>query len=160
MELKKEAENACFLVSRHSAVLVQERKKKARENSDTYIKVMMNSAKKPEKIDGVKKYVLGNWLAVRRTLHNKFVNSCSAQTEEGRIRIISDNQKVIISLKMIWQMIVTKGKMLEINQSLYLWNTSLRGVLLISNQQQLYATISTLKIEYRWLVFWTIFIGQ
>ncbi len=46
---------------------------------------MMNSAKKPEKIEELRKYVLGNWTAVRRTLRNKLVNGCSAESHVSHV---------------------------------------------------------------------------
>ena len=50
------------------------KQKKKKKKFDTYTAAMMNSAKKAEKIEDLRKYVLGNWSAVRRTLHNKLVN--------------------------------------------------------------------------------------
>ncbi len=46
---------------------------------------MMDSAKNPQKIEELRKYVLGNWSAVRRTLRNKLVNGCSAESHVSHV---------------------------------------------------------------------------
>lgn len=65
--------------------LMYSRQKKAREKFDKYTTAMMNSAKNPEKIEDLRKYVLGNWSAVRRTLCNKLVNGCSAESHVSHV---------------------------------------------------------------------------
>ncbi|MCR5590480.1 MAG: hypothetical protein K6F73_03035, partial [Lachnospiraceae bacterium] len=46
---------------------------------DTYTQLMLSVADKQEPIQNLRAYVLGNWAAVRRTLHNKKVGGCSAE---------------------------------------------------------------------------------
>lgn len=65
--------------------LMYSRQKKARKKFDAYTTAMMNSAKKPDKVDDLRKYVLGNWPAVRRTLRNKLVNGCSAESHVSHV---------------------------------------------------------------------------
>ena len=60
----------------------------AKKRFDEYTQEMMASAKKPEKIEQLRNYVLGNWRAVRRTMNNKYVKGCSA---EGHVsHVLSD----------------------------------------------------------------------
>ena len=65
--------------------LLYSKQKNARKKFDTYTAAMMNSAKKAEKIEDLRKYVLGNWSAVRRALHNKLVNGCSAESHVSHV---------------------------------------------------------------------------
>lgn len=65
--------------------LLYSKQKNARKKFDTYTAAMMNSAKKTEKIEDLRKYVLGNWSAVRRTLRNKLVNGCSAESHVSHV---------------------------------------------------------------------------
>lgn len=65
--------------------LMYSKQKNARKKFDTYTVAMMNSAKKPDKIEDLRKYVLGNWPAVRRTLRNKLVNGCSAESHVSHV---------------------------------------------------------------------------
>lgn len=65
--------------------LLYSKQKNARKKFDTYTAAMMNSAKKAEKIEDLRKYVLGNWSAVRRTLRNKLVNGCSAESHVSHV---------------------------------------------------------------------------
>lgn len=65
--------------------LLYSRQKNARKKFDTYTASMMNAAKKTEKIEDLRKYVLGNWSAVRRTLRNKLVNGCSAESHVSHV---------------------------------------------------------------------------
>ena len=65
--------------------LLYSKQKNARIKFDTYTAAMMNSAKKAEKIEDLRKYVLGNWSAVRRALHNKLVNGCSAESHVSHV---------------------------------------------------------------------------
>ena len=68
--------------------ILQSKSKDPKKRFDTYTKEMMASAKKPEVIEAMRSYVLGNWIAVRRTLKNKLVNGCSA---EGHVsHVLSD----------------------------------------------------------------------
>lgn len=55
-------------------------KKNAKARFTEYTDRMMQSAKKPEKVENHRKFVLGNWSAIRRTLRNKLVNGCSAES--------------------------------------------------------------------------------
>lgn len=65
--------------------LMNSKQKDARKKFDTYTMTMMRSAKNPEKIEELRKYVLGNWSAVRRTLRNKLVNGCSAESHVSHV---------------------------------------------------------------------------
>lgn len=65
--------------------LMYSKKSNARTNFDKYTTDMMQSAKNPEKIEDLRKYVLGNWAAVRRTLRNKLVNGCSAESHVSHV---------------------------------------------------------------------------
>jgi hypothetical protein len=55
-------------------------KNKAKERFDKYTAQMQLSAERPERIENLRNYVLGNWSAVRRTLRNKLVYGCSAES--------------------------------------------------------------------------------
>lgn len=61
------------------------KEKDTRKKFDVYTTAMMNSARNSEKIEQLRKYVLGNWPAVRRTLRNKLVNGCSAESHVSHI---------------------------------------------------------------------------
>ena len=65
--------------------LLYSKKPKAKERFEAYMDQMMKSAKKPERIEKLKTYVLGNWGAVRRTLRNKLVNGCSAESHVSHV---------------------------------------------------------------------------
>lgn len=52
---------------------------------DSYTSAMMDSAKSPEKVENLRKYALGNWGAVRRTLSNKLVEGCSAESHVSHV---------------------------------------------------------------------------
>ena len=60
-------------------------KKHARQRFDDYTQRMMGSAKNPDKVKQLRTYVLGNWAAVRRTLRNKIVNGCSAESHVSHV---------------------------------------------------------------------------
>jgi hypothetical protein len=61
------------------------KKPKAKERFDEYTNRMLWSAKNPEKVENLRSYVLGNWAAVRRTLRNKLVNGCSAESHVSHV---------------------------------------------------------------------------
>ena len=61
------------------------KKHNARDNFDKYTAEMMRYAKNPEKVDALRTYALGNWAAVRRTLNNKLVNGCSAESHVSHV---------------------------------------------------------------------------
>ena len=65
--------------------MLYSKKAKERDNFDKYTSDMMRSAKNPEKVEALRKYVLGNWAAVRRTLRNKLVNGCSAESHVSHV---------------------------------------------------------------------------
>jgi hypothetical protein len=65
--------------------ILYSKKPKAKERFDEYTKRMLYSANKPEKIENLRSYVLGNWAAVRRTLRNKLVNGCSAESHVSHV---------------------------------------------------------------------------
>jgi hypothetical protein len=60
-------------------------KDNAKKRFDAYTKQMLYSAKNPDKVETLRTYVLGNWAAVRRTLRNKLVNGCSAESHVSHI---------------------------------------------------------------------------
>lgn len=65
--------------------MLYSKKTKARDSFDKYTSDMMRSAKNPEKVEALRKYALGNWAAVRRTLKNKLVNGCSAESHVSHV---------------------------------------------------------------------------
>lgn len=65
--------------------LLYSNKKHARSNFDSYTSRMLLSAKNGAKVEDLRKYVLGNWSAVRRTLRNKLVNGCSAESHVSHV---------------------------------------------------------------------------
>ena len=65
--------------------LLYSKKPKAKERFKEYTDRMMNSAKNPERVEELQKYVLGNWAAIRRTLRNKLVNGCSAESHVSHV---------------------------------------------------------------------------
>ena len=65
--------------------LLNSRKKHAKKRFDEYTKRMMASAKNTEVIEKLRKYVLNNWAAVRRTMRNKLVNGCSAESHVSHV---------------------------------------------------------------------------
>ena len=65
--------------------LLNSKSSNARKAFDTYTNEMMRSAKSPDKVDDLRKYVLGNWAAVRRTLRNKLVYGCSAESHISHV---------------------------------------------------------------------------
>lgn len=50
--------------------LLYSKDKDARSNFEKYTLSMMESAKSADKVDELRKYVLHNWTALRRTLRN------------------------------------------------------------------------------------------
>lgn len=56
-----------------------------RKRFDVYTSAMMETAKSPEKVETLRKYVLMNWSAVRRTLSNKLVDGCSAESHVSHV---------------------------------------------------------------------------
>ena len=60
-------------------------KNKAKERFDRYTAQMLLSAEKPDRIENLRNYVLGNWGAVRRTLRNKLVYGCSAESHVSHV---------------------------------------------------------------------------
>ena len=65
--------------------LLHSKSTKVKKKFDEYTKEMMNSAKKAEPIETLRSYVLGNWSAVRRTLENKLVEGCSAESHVSHV---------------------------------------------------------------------------
>ena len=65
--------------------LLYSRSGNAKSKFDSYTSRMMESAKKPETVEQLRSYVLGNWSAVRRTLTNKLVNGCSAESHVSHV---------------------------------------------------------------------------
>ena len=60
-------------------------KRNARYSFDKYTAEMMRYAKNPEKVEALRTYALGNWAAVRRTLRNRLVNGCSAESHVSHV---------------------------------------------------------------------------
>lgn len=65
--------------------MLYSKKANARGSFDKYTTEMMRSAKNPERVEVLRKYALGNWAAVRRTLNNKLVNGCSAESHVSHV---------------------------------------------------------------------------
>lgn len=65
--------------------LLNSRGKHTKKKFDEYTRRMMTSAKSPEKIETLRKYVLGNWEAIRRTMKNKLVKGCSAESHVSHV---------------------------------------------------------------------------
>lgn len=65
--------------------LLYSKSEKAKKNFDEYTMRMMASAKSPEKVENLRKYVLGNWSAVRLALRSKIVEGCSAESHVSHI---------------------------------------------------------------------------
>jgi hypothetical protein len=65
--------------------ILYSKKPKAKERFEEYTKRILCSAKNPEKVENLRSYVLGNWAAVRRTLRNKLVNGCSAESHVSHV---------------------------------------------------------------------------
>ena len=65
--------------------LLYSKKPKAKERFDEYTKELATVVKKPEKIEYLRSYVLGNWAAIRRTLRNKLVDGCSAESHVSHV---------------------------------------------------------------------------
>ena len=65
--------------------LLYSKKRKAKARFDEYTRSMLASAEKTKAIEDLRTYVLGNWSAVRRTLRNKLVNGCSAESHVSHV---------------------------------------------------------------------------
>jgi len=65
--------------------ILNSRRKDSKKRFDRYTKKMMRSAKKPEKIEQLRAYVLGDWRAVRRTMSNRYVKGCSAESHVSHV---------------------------------------------------------------------------
>lgn len=65
--------------------LLHSKRKKAKARFDTYTKSLLPIAKNPDRIEELRTFVLGNWAAVRRTLKNKHVNGCSAESHISHV---------------------------------------------------------------------------
>ena len=58
---------------------------KTKERFDEYTLNLMLAAKNPDKVNTLRTYVLGNWAAIRRTLRNKLVDGCSAESHVSHV---------------------------------------------------------------------------
>jgi len=65
--------------------LLHSKKKDAKQNFDEYTLEMRASAENTDTIDELRTYVIGNWAAVRRTLKNKKVKGCSAESHVSHV---------------------------------------------------------------------------
>lgn len=61
------------------------KRKGAKARFDDYTKSLLPAAKNPDRIEELRTFVLGNWAAVRRTLRNKKVNGCSAESHISHV---------------------------------------------------------------------------
>ena len=65
--------------------ILNSKKKDAKQRFDDYTGLMLSVAENPDPIEKLRAYVLGNWAAVRRTLHNKKVGGCSAESHVSHV---------------------------------------------------------------------------
>ncbi|MCR4866080.1 MAG: ISLre2 family transposase [Lachnospiraceae bacterium] len=65
--------------------LLYSKKKKAKARFDEYTSNMLLTAKNPDRVEDLRKFALGNWAAVRRTLRNKHTNGCSAESHVSHV---------------------------------------------------------------------------
>lgn len=65
--------------------LLYSKKRKAKERFAAYTGQMLLKAKNPDKVEALRTYVLENWGAVRRTLKNKLVQGCSAESHVSHV---------------------------------------------------------------------------
>ena len=65
--------------------ILNSRRKGAKKRFDQYTQEMMACARRPEKVEQLRTYVLGNWGAVRRTLSNELVKGCSAESHVSHV---------------------------------------------------------------------------
>lgn len=65
--------------------LLYSKKHRSKERFEEYTTQMMQSAKNPDKVETLRKFVLGNWAPIRRTLRNKLVNGCSAESHVSHV---------------------------------------------------------------------------
>jgi peroxiredoxin len=65
--------------------ILYSKKPKAKERFEEYTDSMLDTAKNPEKVERLRSYVLENWAAIRRTLRNKLVNGCSAESHVSHV---------------------------------------------------------------------------
>lgn len=65
--------------------LLYSKKRKAKERFDEYTRKVASVVNKPEKVEYLRTYVLGNWAAIRRTLKNKLVDGCSAESHVSHV---------------------------------------------------------------------------
>ena len=65
--------------------LLYSKRTKTKERFDAYTKGLLKTAKNPDKIEELRTFVLGNWAAVRRTLHNEHVTGCSAESHISHV---------------------------------------------------------------------------
>ena len=65
--------------------ILYSKKKDAKERFESYTQLMLSVADKQESIQNLRAYVLGNWAAVKRTLHNKNVGGCSAESHVSHV---------------------------------------------------------------------------
>lgn len=61
------------------------KKPKAKKRFIEYTDRMLACAQNPDRVEALRTYVLGNWAAVRRTLRNKLVNGCSAESHVSHV---------------------------------------------------------------------------
>lgn len=65
--------------------ILHSKSKYPKERFVAYTAEMMKSAKNPGTVEQFREYVLGNWSAVRRTLRNRIVTGCSAESHVSHV---------------------------------------------------------------------------
>jgi len=65
--------------------ILHSKKKDAKKRFDDYTQLMLSVTEKEKPILELRTFVLGNWSAVRRTLHNKKVGGCSAESHVSHV---------------------------------------------------------------------------
>ena len=75
---KEEAKNELWHI-------LYSKKPKAKARFEEYTERMMKSANHPERIEELRTFVISNWAAIRRTLRNKLVGGCSAESHVSHV---------------------------------------------------------------------------
>ena len=65
--------------------LLYSKKPKAKEHFNEYTEKLTSVVNKPENVENLRTYVLGNWAAIRRTLRSKLVDGCSAESHVSHL---------------------------------------------------------------------------
>ena len=65
--------------------MLYSKRKDAKKRFDDYTQLMLSVTEKEDPIQDLRAFVLGNWAAVRRTLRNKKVGGCSAESHVSHV---------------------------------------------------------------------------